>query len=84
MKRTTYIFLFAILLAVGLGYFGPSLDDHSEEWRVSQTILDAQEAAIKEEEKQRNAQAFCRATAGEAVVAWGLDGEFTCKARRVK
>lgn len=69
----------AFLVAGALG-----LDDHSEEWDVSQTIMAAQDAAIAEAEKQRNAQVFCTATAGEAVVVWREDGEFTCKARRMK
>lgn len=66
------------------GRFSASMDDRSEEWDVSHTIMAAQDAAIAEAEKQRNAQVFCSATAGESVVVWQEDGEFTCKARRKK
>jgi len=69
----------AVLLALicGFGLIGALLDLDD-----LQTPIDAQESAIKEEEKQRNAQVFCTATAGESVVVWDADGEFNCKRRK--
>lgn len=78
--QTLLLLVSAVLLLAG----AMGLDDHSEEWDVSQTIMAAQDAAIAEAEKQRIAQVFCTANAGESVVVWREDGEFTCKARRIK
>lgn len=78
--QTLLLLVSVVLLMAG----AIGLDDHSEEWDVSQNIMAAQDAAIAEAEKQRNAQVFCTATAGESVVVWQEDGEFTCKARRKK
>lgn len=78
--QTLLLLVSAVLLLAG----AMGLDDHSEEWDVSQTIMAAQDAAIAEAEKQRIAQVFCSATAGEAVPVFDADGEFTCKARRIK
>lgn len=86
MKNGVQILLALVIAVCGLGAVGGWLDsfDYSEEWAVSQTILEAQDAAIAENEKQRIAQVYCQATAGESVVVWREDGEFTCKARKGK
>lgn len=71
MKLTTIGFALAAVCV--LGSLGAYLDG-----------LDAPPAAqeLPEDEKQRNAQVFCTATAGESVVVWDADGEFHCKRRR--
>lgn len=83
MKNGVQILLVLVIAVFALAGLLET-EDHSEEWDVSQTIMAAQDAAIAENEKQRNAQVFCTATAGESVVVWQEDGEFTCKARRKK
>lgn len=86
MKAKVNLFM-VTLCAVFLtaGFFGVVKKvDNSAEWEISDTAMKAQDAEIKEAEKLRNAEVFCRATAGEAVPVFDADGEFNCKPRRTK
>lgn len=87
LRRATYIALSIIVLVPLLGSFGAwldSLDDHSEEWKVSQSLIDAQLAYAKDFRKQKAAQELCFSTVGESVAAWSADGELVCISRRGK
>lgn len=73
MKTTMGLALAALCV---LGSLGAYLD--SPIFIESHAAIDAD----SEEAKQRNAQAFCSATAGESLVVWDADGEFFCKSRK--
>ena len=86
-KRAALIFCAALVLVALLGSFGSWLDslaDHSEEWAVSQSLIDAQIAAQQDHRKQKAAQDLCAATVGESVAVWSIDGELICTPRKGK
>ena len=75
------------LLLFALGAFGgllKSCEDNSEEWAVSQSLIDAQIASQQDHRKQKSAQDLCLATIGESSAAWTADGELVCTPRKVK
>lgn len=75
------------LLLFALGAFGgflKSCEDHSEEWAVSQSLIDAQIASQQDHRKQKAAQDLCLSTIGESSAAWTIDGELVCTPRKGK
>lgn len=74
-------FLFAMSAFGGLL---KSCEDHSEEWAVSQSLVDAQISSQQDYRKQKAAQDLCLATVGESSAAWTTDGELICTPRKVK
>jgi len=86
MKNAVQILLVLVIAVFGLGSFGAWLDsfDNSEEWAVSQSLIDAQIASAKDFRKQKAAQDLCLATVGESVAVWTVDGELICTPRKGK
>jgi len=77
--------IFGFLFALGaLGGMMKSCEDHSEEWAVSQSRIDAQNDASKELRKDKAAQDLCLATVGQSSAAWTTDGELICTPRKGK
>ena len=74
-------FLFALSAFGGLL---KSCEGNSEEWAVSQSIIDAQNDALKELSKDKAAQDLCLSTIGESSAAWTVDGELICTPRKGK
>jgi len=70
------LFLFAL---GALGGMMKSCEDHSEEWAVSQSIIDAQVASQQDYRKQKASEELCRKTVGESVPVWDADGNMVCK-----
>jgi len=86
-KRAALIFCAALVIVSLLGSFGgwlDSLEDHSEEWAVSQSLVDAQIASQQDYRKQKAAQDLCLETIGESSAAWTTDGELICTPRKGK
>ena len=86
-KRAALSFCAALVLVALLGSFGGWLDslaDNSEEWAVSQSMIDAQNDALKELSKDKAAQDLCLSTIGESSAAWTVDGELVCTPRKGK
>ncbi len=58
-------------------------DDHQAEWTQSSALADAQKAARAEQQRERAAQQLCIRLHGPGVaVAYTIDGDVVCKARR--
>ena len=86
-KRAALSLCAALVIVALLGSFGGWLDslaDHSEEWAVSQSLIDAQTASQQDHRKQKAAQDLCAATVGESSAAWTVDGELICTPRKGK
>lgn len=74
-------FLFALSAFGGLL---KSCEGNSEEWAVSQSLIDAQVASQQDHRKQKAAQDLCLSTIGESSAAWTADGELICTPRKGK
>ncbi|MEY2686580.1 MAG: hypothetical protein RL375_778 [Pseudomonadota bacterium] len=75
MIKTTAL---AIAIAVLLCWFGPSLDDHSDEWDQAVYLQDAINVAIEQKKFAVAAQALCGPQAAWAQLA---DGSVQCKTK---
>ena len=73
--KTTALVLALLLLVC---WFGPSLDDHSDEWDQAVTLQDAINEAIRQEKFAVAAQALCGPQA-----AWQQlnDGSVQCRTK---
>ena len=83
MLNAAVIFGFLFALSA-FGGFLKSCEGNSEEWAVSQSLIDAQTASQQDHRKQKAAQDLCAATVGESVAVWSIDGELICTPRKEK
>ena len=69
-------------LAALLGWFGPSVLDHSGDWAASSALKDAQQQALQAQRRDMAAAALCRGQYGEAGYTWTADNRLVCIPRR--
>lgn len=78
MLKTTALALAALVLAC---WYGPSLDDHGDEWDQAVTLQDAINEAIRQEKFAVAAQALCGPQAAWQELS---DGSVQCRTKHGK
>lgn len=72
------------LICCLLGVVGPALDARAGEYQESQSLVDAQRAAVLAFKKDMAAAKLCRETHGESLIRWTAGGELVCVPRHSK
>lgn len=78
------VIVLVALICCLLGVVGPALDARASEYHESQSLVDAQRAAVLAFKKDMAAARLCRETHGESLIRWTANGELVCVPRHSK